>query len=293
MARKVPSFLAGILLLKVLAFPGTSFALDRVLVVVSGTIGPYEMALNGFQKAFGQGFESVQPASVPALLKGKPPDLVVAVGGKALEAAVQFPAGVPLLFMMALRIDEDELAGRSYVGIEAFIPVERYLSFIQENFPSLSTVGILSGDPVVVSSARKYAGGLKTEVVEVGKLEDVPEAYQKLAGKVSCLLLLPDPKVISKETSEYLLLNGLQAGKPIFTYSEAMVKQGAFAALVASYESMGSQAGGIAVKGASALKGKAEILIPDTIAVFINARTAKALKQEIPPRMKNTARVVE
>ncbi len=283
--RRGPLRLAAAAALLILVGPPASpcrAGQSLMLLNSKAGVAPYEMAVKGFRLVYNEVFFTVNlDAQVPPESTAGP-DMVVAIGSNALEAALKLPPSVALIFLMTLKPNPESLRGRAYVGIETLVSLPEYLAFISGKFPHLTSVGLLTSESKVASEARNFVGPLRIEVAEVSSLAKAAEAFRALAAKADCILLRPDPGVVSKETTAYILQRGRETGKPVFTYSEALVREGAFLGLVAPYTEMGMQAARIARGGAAFVRSRSAMVPPDHTVTFINRTTMRALGIKVP-----------
>ena len=114
--------------------------------------------------------------------------------------------------------------------------------------------------------------------------KDVPEALRALlkgAEAVDALWIPPDPMLLGDESRRYVLAETLKAGKPVYSFSAALVAEGALVINGPDLASIGDQAGELVNRIAGGEKGKIEMLIPRAELV-VNKKIADKLKIEIP-----------
>jgi len=260
---------------------------EKVLVVQSIRVKPYEEAFKGFKKVC-----SDKPIRlVISELKGKDvekkiykltPDLVVAIGRDAL-LKVRKIKNIPVLYFMVLH-PPFLLSGReSIAGINMNITPRRQLIIFKEALPKLETIGLVY-DPkqsgYFVKKARRVARkvGIKLIAGEVHTPREVPSLIRDMKGRIDAFWMLPDTTVVTPETVEFLILFSLENSIPILTFSRKYVELGAFMSIGIDAFDVGVQAGELA-KRILSRKGmlKFREFEPRKAVISINLKVAKKL----------------
>ena len=99
---------------------------------------------------------------------------------------------------------------------------------------------------------------------------------------MDALWIPPDPLLLGDETRRFLLAETLKAGKPVYSFSPALVSEGALVSNGPDLASVGEQAGELVnrlVAGDRTARGT--LLVPRAELV-INKKIADKLKIEIP-----------
>jgi len=280
------------LLLAVLLYPAGVPAAERILVVKSGDIGLYNQALEGFKNALGAPFDTVSLDAADSLAGYGEPDVLVAIGNKALKACQKMSVRIPLVYLMTLNVDHKSMGARSYVGIDPEVPLRQQVRFLQANFPDLLPAGILTGRDDIRAEVQKVGQSARLESEWVRGSEQVPDAFQRLLRRVSSIILLPDATVLTRDTVDFLFLTSLEAGKPVLAYSEGLVRKGAAIGLMNRPESQGEIAAIHVKKGRSALLGRQEVVPGGKPEVYINENIVKTLKLNIPDNLLQNATII-
>jgi putative ABC transport system substrate-binding protein len=259
-------------------------ALRRV-VGASHTIAEYD--LRG---------DRAQGLPLLAGLKGRPA-ILVAMGPLAAQLARETLPDAPLVFCMVLDPAKAGLeVGPGVTGVSFRVPVKNQLAAYRMVYPRGSRVGVLYNEAAVkaqVEEAEKAAGLLRLLIVprEVASDRDVPSALRALLSgdeQVDALWLPADPLLLADASRRFILSETLKAGKPVFSFSSALVSEGALVSNGPDYASIGEQAGELVNRMASGER-RIEMLVPRAELV-VNTRIAAKLKIEIPAEALRAAR---
>lgn len=287
-----PILTLALLVLASLLAPAAAFPAERVLVVKSGDIAPYNQALEGFRNAFGPVFETAFLEKDGSLDGFQEPDILVAIGNKAVKECQKMPVRIPLVYLMTLNMDRSSMGARSFVGIDPEVPLQEQIRFLEAHFPALLPVGVLTGREEVRSQVQKMPQASRVELEWVGGPGEVPKAFGKLIERVSSLILLPDAAVLSRDTVDFLFLSSLEKKKPILTYSEGLVQKGALVGLIAQPDAQGQVAAQHVRQGVSGLLGRQKVVSAGSPEVLLNENTARTLGIGIPGDLAGKSRVI-
>lgn len=274
------SWAAEIAVLKSSDVPAWRPAIDALRRAVSShAITEYD--LNG---------DRAEAERVLALVKGKP-TILVAVGPLAAMAAHELAPEKPLVFCM---VQEPAKLGLldapNTTGVLFAIPVKNQLAVFRMVNPRGVRIGVIFSEANtgrLVQEARAAAGVVHVALVErpVTSDKQVPEALRSLlngSGAVDALWLSPDPILLGDEARRFVLSETLKAGKPVYSFSSALVSEGALVSNGPDIGSIGEQVGELVNRLAGpGESGKIEMLIPRADLV-INKKVADKLKIEIP-----------
>jgi putative ABC transport system substrate-binding protein len=222
-------------------------------------------------------------------LKGKA-GVIVAMGPLAAQAAHDLAPEIPMIFCMVQDPAKLGLTSLTNVtGVAYAIPIKNQLAAFRLVNPRGVRIGVIYSDANTgrqVDEALKAAGVVRLNVVPkpVTSEKDVPEALRTLlkgSDAVDALWIPPDPILLGDESRRYILAETLKAAKPIYSFSAALVSEGALVSNGADVTSIGDQAGDLVNRVASGEKGKIEMLIPRAELV-VNKKIADKLKIEIP-----------
>jgi ABC-type uncharacterized transport system substrate-binding protein len=281
----VPAGAAEIAVLKSLDSPAWRPAVEAARRVASShTLTEYD--LRG---------ERIEAERVVAGLKDKAA-AVLALGALAVTVARELAPELPLVACMVpdlKKIGVDPAPGLS--GVVYGVPVRNQLAAFRMVNPRATRIGVIySPDAAaLVEEARRAAPVVRLALVEkpVASGREVPQALREILSggdAADALWLPPDPVLIAEEARRFLLAETLKAGKAIYTFSPAIVAEGALVSEGPDPVSTGEQAGELLNRMLGAEKGvridlqypRAELVInkkiADKLRIPISAEAQKA-----------------
>jgi putative ABC transport system substrate-binding protein len=226
---------------------------------------------------------------IVAGLKGKAA-LIVAMGPLAAQAALAVASEIPLVFCM---VQEPARLGLvdvpNVTGVSFQIPIKNQLAAFRLVNPRGVRVGVIYSEQNTggqVAEAAKAASVVRLALVTrpVASEREVPEALRGIlrgGQAVDALWIPPDPILLGDESRRYILAETLKAGKPVYSFSPALVAEGALVSNGPDMISIGEQAAELVNRIAGGDKARIEMLVPRAELV-INKKIADKLKVEIP-----------
>lgn len=228
---------------------------------------------------------------VVASLKGKSGAIVVGMGPLAAQALREGAPELPLIFCMV----QDPgslglLSAPNTFGVSFTIPVKNQMAAFRMVNPRGVRIGVIYSAEHggrLVQEAVKAAPVVRLLLVErpVQSDREIPEALRTLlkgSEAVDALWIPPDPVLLNEETRRFLLSETLKAGRPVYSFSPALVGEGALVSNGPDMASVGAQLAELVGRAAAGEKGKGELMIPRAELV-INRKIAEKLKIEVPP----------
>jgi ABC-type uncharacterized transport system substrate-binding protein len=221
-------------------------------------------------------------------LKGKSV-IVLGMGPLAAQSA---HAGIPELPLVYCMIQDPGRSGLSGApntfGVSFTIPVKNQLAAFRMVNPRGTRIGVIynaDNSGRQVQEAQKAASVVRLLLIErpVQSDREIPEALRTLlrgTDAVDALWIPADPMLLSDETRRFLLSETLKSGKPVYSFSPALVGEGALASNGPDMASIGEQLADLLARAAAGEKGKGELMIPRAELV-INKKIADKLKIEI------------
>ena len=223
-------------------------------------------------------------------LKGKG-TILVGMGPLAATAARELAPDNPLVFCMVQDPAKLGLLDAPRTSGVAFtIPVKNQLAVFRMVYPRGVRIGVIYDEANtgrLIQEAKTGAGIVHLAIVEraVSSEKQVPEALRSLLrgdDAVDALWVTPDPLLLGDEARRFVLAETLKAGKPVYSFSPALVSEGALVSNGPDMGSIGEQLGELVNRMASPGEaGKIEMLIPKAELV-VNKKVADKLKIEIP-----------
>ena len=287
---------ARLALVLLLAAPA-SWAAD-VAILKSSDVPAWRPALDGLRRTapshpfteYDLNGDKAEAERVLGQLKGKG-TILVAMGPLAATAARELAPENPLVFCMVQDPAKLGLLDAPHTtGVAFSIPVKNQLAVFRLVHPRAVKVGVIFNEANtgrLIQEAKAAAGVVHLAIVErpVTSDKQVPEALRSLlggSGAVDALWLTPDPMLLGDEARRFVLGETLKAGKPVYSFSSALVSEGALVSNGPDIGSIGEQVGELVNRLAGpGESGKIEMLIPRADLV-INKKVADKLKIEIP-----------
>lgn len=201
----------------------------------------------GQQKAF----QDELDLTVKAVPRPTPPRLVVAIGLRALQTALEGDARIPvvatLLPQAAYETTLRGAARRNVTAVYMDQPLARQLDLLRAALPGRNRVGVLLGPESMRQERGVLAAlaerGFKSVPARLAGPQDLSAALKDILGQdADVLLALPDPAVWGTGTLQNILRSSIAARVPLVAFSPAYVKAGALLALYSTPAQIGAQA---------------------------------------------------
>ena len=226
-------------------WPGQAYA-KKIAVLFRGDIPPYLAILESLEKRSGDrvlGLDVIkngaQSPGLGARIREFRPDVVVAVGRKALKTAVALKPGVPVMFCMVLypwKILKDVEAG-NFIGLGMYVDSKDQVDMFVKAFEWAKRVGFVRTE----GCCNEVQKRLKQELSERGvKVVDMTvtdsrsalKALESLKDRVNAYWLLPDREVLTAPFMQRLMELSFRFSQPVISFSRKGVAAGADMALV-------------------------------------------------------------
>ncbi len=177
------------------------------------------------------------------------PDLILALGAKALEVALLVP-DIPVVHLLVVHpvIITDKT--RPVTGVSLSVPPKVQLDEMKSYFPEVKRVGLVY-DP---KRSRKFIEQLDSirpdlEFIALAteNIAEVSELIHSLRGKVDLLWMLPDLTATNEITIQSYVLFSIRNKIPLLTFSKKLLKHGATIAVTFDTDEMAKQAAALAM----------------------------------------------
>jgi len=280
--------------LLVMAFgmgPGAVRAAETVLVLSSDE-PEYQAVAAGFKNAFAGTFREInlegsdlKLKTVGEQLQASPPGVAVVVGDLAVQMAKWYLGGVPVIYCAAVRAAQLSLSNS--VGIYHEPAPEEQAKTIQQVFPGKNRVGLLYCPAYarineVELKKQAQALGLALEITALDSIKEVPVKFRELIPKVNLLWIFTDPVVLSSHSIQYLVLQSISAGVPIFCGDNHLAHLGATAAMTPDQADVGSKAARLAQQLLGGPKPAPGTILYPKGKLVLNQKIADLLKISFP-----------
>lgn len=303
MKKVFPLLITAFFCLTRLALAGPS-----VVELQSSRLLPYEQARQGLEQMLtGQspaaGIKSIQAASLSRVVLGRrsdrqslkftlqadPPQLLVAIGAKALAFAVSLDIDRPIVYLLVPDPKPIIQGRRKVTGVRMMIPPARQIEGFTAVLPSIKRIGTIY-DPrhsaKLVAQARTEAArlGIELRAEKASSPEQVPELLSRLRGKIDSFWILPDLTVLTPQTLKKIFFFSFSEKIPVLSFSERYLSAGAAVAVSFNLTAMGEKAGKLALE---ILQGQEADALPpvyaDKVKIVINREVLDKLGRPYCP----------
>lgn len=271
-------------------------------LVISKEMPSYRQAANGFREVFTGGVQEYvlsansgkDSRSIFLAMERQSPDVIVAVGAKALvEAREAFP-NLPLVYCMVVNPRRQDLPGQGPVyGVQFMVSDANALNAYKAAYPPLKRLGFISSraDPEKLNSLTSAGKDLQIEIVHriAGSNAELPAILRSLSGQVDSFWMTTDPALTNQFAFDTLSSFCLSSKIPLFVPVDALVAGGAFMAATASYSSMGADAAEIAAAVLSGRTPSPDVRSPSNVQIHINLKTAERIGLSLPDKTVDSA----
>ncbi|WP_339136642.1 MAG: ABC transporter substrate binding protein [Candidatus Electrothrix sp. GW3-4] len=209
-----------------------------------------------------QGLKSIQPNQMTEIVitKGNEgdsantiqsihPDLILALGSKALEVALQTP-DIPIVHLLVIHPVTSIDKSRPVSGVSLSVPPKVQLDEMSRSFPKVKRVGLVY-DPKrsskIIEQLQSARPDLEFIALATENIAEVPDLIHSLQGKVDLLWMLPDLTTTNKITIQSYVLFSIRNKIPLLTFSQKLLKHGATIAVTFDKNEMARQAAALAL----------------------------------------------
>lgn len=270
---------------------GAGFCGDAsVAAVMASDAPPFQQALDGFSETVKKGGVSLKLSKyalkdaasedVLSKIKSERPDIVLAMGSKALETARREIKNVPVLVLMVM--DPRAITGENVFGVSLDIRPELKVEEARRIFGRSKRIGTVYSAKTAPDYARAFPAELKVVKRTVGSEAELMDAFRRISGEIDFFLMLPDPAIYSANSIKQLMMESMRSRIPVIGLSSSYVSAGAVLSLDCDYADLGRQAGEMALEIFGGGEPGDRVQAPRKIRFSLNAVTAKLCGLEIP-----------
>lgn len=291
-----PALAAALVLTTVPAHAG------QVVILCTRASSAYDSAAAGFASAYrGAVVRFSLEEDDSALLRriaDLRPDAIVAVGLRAaLYARDRFPR-TSVVFCAVPEAARDELSGDWLTGVTTDVAPAAEFGSWRRMAPDVRRVAMFYGAGTGAALARAARGaaaahGLELVEVPVNDLSQLATRAREVAPRVDALWMPADATVAVNEAFQFLLRLSLERRKPLFVFSDALVRAGAMAATTPDYAAAGAQAAE-AVRRIQSGERAGDIPVAGVrrTRLVVNETTARALGRDLPVAVQRDSEVL-
>jgi ABC-type uncharacterized transport system substrate-binding protein len=271
--------------LLLLAVVGTGASAAEIEVVLGEDSSAYREVAELLRKELAPK-AAVHVVAPGAAGPGREPDVVIAVGTRALSAVLE-SRNAPIIATLVPRLSYERtlrtakpLQNRWATAVFIDQPYGRQLNLISLILPGRQRIGVLA-TPEYEESVKLLAAAAQPRrfsiVSEtVASPQNIYTGLVRVLGESDLLLALPDPGIFNAGTIHNVLLATYRAQQPVVGFSPAYVRAGALAALYSTPQQMAQQAAELALRALNAA-GLPPPQYPRVFSVGVNTTVARSL----------------
>ena len=224
--------------------------------------------------------------------------ILVALGPLAAQLCRDTAPELPMIFAMVADPAKAGLRNLpNTAGVAFSIPVKNQLAAFRMVNPRGVRIGVVfnqDNSAALIEEARVAAPVVRLAIVErpVSSERDIPQALRELLGgrgAVDAIWVPADPVLLGEQARRFILSETLKASRPVYSFSKALIAEGAMVSNGPDMESIGSQVAALVDRvAAGEPAGGVGLAIP-LAELVINKRIADQLKIEIPATALNAA----
>jgi putative ABC transport system substrate-binding protein len=269
-----------------------------VAILKSSEVAAWEPALTALRRALDQHSLTEhdlrgEPATGRRVLEGLKgqPVILVALGPLAAQLCRDTAPELPMIFGMVADPAKAGLRNlANATGVAFSTPVKNQLAAFRMVNPGGVRVGVIfdpDNSAAQIEAARAAARVVRLAIVErpVSSERDVPQALRELLrgrDAVDAVWMPADPILLGQQTRRFILSETLKASKPVYSFSKALIAEGALVSDGPNTESIGSQLAGLVERVAAGERAGSIGLAVPLAELVINKRIADRLEIEIP-----------
>jgi ABC-type uncharacterized transport system substrate-binding protein len=268
-------------------------ATDIVLVLSSDSpkcravAAGFKTAFSGDLREFNLEGSDEKQRKIGEQLKSSKPAVAVVVGDLAAQMAKWYLAGVAVIYCDAVRAAKLSLDDDMTIGIYHEPALSEQLRMLHDLFPGKTRVGLVycpeyTGIDQADIKGQASAMGVTLEIQSMKSIKEVPDKLKSLIGTVDLLWVCTDPVVLSRHSIQFIVLQAISAGKPIFCGDDGLAHGGATAALVPDLNDAGQKAAREAKRVLSGSDPKPGTIVYPRGKLVLNQKTAALLNISFP-----------
>jgi ABC-type uncharacterized transport system substrate-binding protein len=226
------------------------------------------------------------------------PEVLVALGARALDLCThEFPA-LPVVF--GLVADPEQYGGNSDMasGIRLIPSETQFVEAIRTVMPNVEGIAVLYDHREGVMQGDHFHNvpgelGIRVHHINLAESPDLGENLSLLRGRCQCMIVAPDPSLLSRKVFADLVLKSYKHNLPLIAYSSIFAEIGALMAIEGNSSLVGNQLGRMAeflLEGGSPQDLGTQP--PPNVTITLNVAVARSLRIDVPPGVMQSARLV-
>lgn len=258
---------------------------ENVALVLSGQGGPYADFAANFRNAISaSNWKISAQGSIEQLdTATNPPDLIIAIGSRALRQTLARAGSTPIIATLIPQISYEKLLSESanhnrrVSAIWLDQPPSRQASFLRHLLPGRTRIGMLVSKETR-AQANQFrqpfaAAGLTLEYADSESEQSLLPSLNNLLAQVQILFAIPDSTIYNRDNIKGILMTTYRYERPVVAFSPAFVNAGALAALYSTPAQIARQTAELLQSSGTALPPP---MSPKQFAIRINLNVAEA-----------------
>lgn len=259
-----------------------------ILLLSDARVSQYQEALAGAKEVIPSAtvVNAVDPTAAQSI-DAMHPDVVVAIGQKALELAQGTAGKTPIVYCMVLQSHDASSASVTGVRLEvaAAFQIQQF-ALVDSRAKRIGVIfdPRVSGPFIEEASRAARSHGVSLVTRTVSSPKDVRSAFGEIIDNIDALWLLADPHLVTVEMFKFLLEKTLEHRVALFGFLDKATQLGALASIAADYRGVGTTAARLAQEITAKPENARTLPAPKTSpgALTINLRIAKQLGIDVP-----------
>ena len=260
---------------------------DRLVEKLSLSEINFKKHFSGKLKSFDLKELEKKKKNIKKIFKPAKQDLIYCIGSRALSFVLKTYPKNRIIFSSVINWRRFDISELSY-GISGEIPVETQLTLFKLVFPSIKKIGIVyspeyNQEWFDEALSNEKAFNLKLVGIPYKGAKPVDKIFANLFPLVDAVWLIPDPGVITRNTFLKIIMKSDEMKKPILTYNDAFVENGAVMSISIDSRTAGNQAAVLAERIINGEKIKGKIQNPAGSFITLNMKKVKEFKLKMNP----------
>jgi len=290
-------------LFSLLLLLGKSWAFE-ILVILSGEALPYELTRRAFTERLQlclptQGIKAIAENSIQShtmtkggnrstvlqIIEEQHPDLVVAIGKKALQMAAL--GSSPVVYLLVPNAQSILPVGHQATGVTLEHDGGSEFSAILKILPNLKKVGVVYDpkrtEPLILRTVAARPD-LTFILRPIKTSKEVAAQLETLKNKIDLLWMVPDITAVSPQTEQSYYSFSLEQQIPLFSFSTRHLSHGATLATVIDWKEIGEKGAELALQILAGVPvADVHPVQPDNVQIKINTTTAQKINLHYIP----------
>ena len=230
---------------------------DKIFAIISSEAQQYKLAYNGFKDIIEKNtkasvisgiIKEQNSSELSAAISLYNPEILLAVGTKALKFAKEIQGGRKIIYCMVF--SENEISDDNTAGIEFNIPEGYKAAKIKEIIPNHGTMGVIyTGASEKQFKKLKKAceeNGIPLLDIRIENGEGFPKALNRIKNRIDLFMMVTDSVLYYPGSVQYLFRESIDNGFGVIGLSSFYTKAGAVLSFDYNYYYVGVDAANLA-----------------------------------------------